>query len=123
MLIKFIIKLEAQLEPKKVVLVVSDAARRWLADKGYDRLMGARPNGTCDSRTHQKPLADAILFGELSQGGRVEVSADATGVSARNARSGNRTSPSKKEPIENTRPMRPIRGAFLFIAVTNTTFG
>ena len=38
---KFIIKLEAQLEPKKVVLIVDETARRWLAEKGYDRLMGA----------------------------------------------------------------------------------
>ncbi|WGZ92014.1 MAG: ATP-dependent Clp protease ATP-binding subunit ClpA [Candidatus Thiocaldithrix dubininis] len=77
---KFIIKLEAQLEPKKVVLVVSDAARRWLADKGYDRLMGARPMERVIQEHIKKPLADAILFGELSQGGRVEVSADATGL-------------------------------------------
>ena len=77
---KFIIKLEAQLEPKKVVLVVNDAARRWLADKGYDRLMGARPMERVIQEHIKKPLADAILFGELSQGGRVEVSADATGL-------------------------------------------
>ncbi|UOG90928.1 MAG: ATP-dependent Clp protease ATP-binding subunit ClpA [Candidatus Thiothrix sulfatifontis] len=77
---KFIIKLEAQLEPKKVVLVVDEAARRWLADKGYDRLMGARPMERVIQEHIKKPLADAILFGELSQGGRVEVSADAGGL-------------------------------------------
>ncbi|MGB3918486.1 ATP-dependent Clp protease ATP-binding subunit ClpA [Thiothrix litoralis] len=77
---KFVIKLEAQLEPKKVVLVVDEAARRWLATKGYDRLMGARPMERVIQEHIKKPLADAILFGELSQGGRVEVSADDEGL-------------------------------------------
>ncbi|MDQ5767732.1 ATP-dependent Clp protease ATP-binding subunit ClpA [Thiothrix subterranea] len=77
---KFIIKLEAQLEPKKVVLIVDEAARRWLAEKGYDRLMGARPMERVIQEHIKKPLADAILFGELSQGGRVEVSADDEGL-------------------------------------------
>ncbi len=77
---KFIIKLEAQLEPKKVVLVVDEAARHWLAEKGYDRLMGARPMERVIQEHIKKPLADAILFGELSQGGRVEVSANNDGL-------------------------------------------
>jgi ATP-dependent Clp protease ATP-binding subunit ClpA len=77
---KFIIKLEAQLEPKKVVLLVSEAARHWLAEKGYDRLMGARPMERVIQEHIKKPLADAILFGELSQGGRVEVTADGDGL-------------------------------------------
>jgi ATP-dependent Clp protease ATP-binding subunit ClpA len=77
---KFVIKLEAQLEPKKVVLVVDEAARHWLAEKGYDRLMGARPMERVIQEHIKKPLADAILFGELSQGGRVEVSADDEGL-------------------------------------------
>ncbi len=77
---KFVIKLEAQLEPKKVVLIVDEAARRWLAAKGYDRLMGARPMERVIQEHIKRPLADAILFGELSQGGRVEVSADDEGL-------------------------------------------
>ncbi len=77
---KFVIRLEAQLEPKKVVLVVDEAARHWLAEKGYDRLMGARPMERVIQEHIKKPLADAILFGELSQGGRVEISADADGL-------------------------------------------
>lgn len=77
---KFIIKLEAQLEPKKVILVVDEEARHWLADKGYDRLMGARPMERVIQEHIKKPLADAILFGDLSQGGRVEVSADENGL-------------------------------------------
>jgi ATP-dependent Clp protease ATP-binding subunit ClpA len=77
---KFIIKLEAQLEPKKVVLVIDEPARHWLAEKGYDRLMGARPMERVIQEHIKKPLADAILFGELSQGGRVEISADDDGL-------------------------------------------
>jgi ATP-dependent Clp protease ATP-binding subunit ClpA len=77
---KFIIKLEAQLEPKKVVLVIDEPARNWLAKKGYDRLMGARPMERVIQEHIKKPLADAILFGELSQGGRVEISADDDGL-------------------------------------------
>lgn len=77
---KFIIKLEAQLEPKKVVLIVDERARRWLADKGYDRLMGARPMERVIQEHIKKPLADAILFGDLSQGGRVEITANADGL-------------------------------------------
>lgn len=77
---KFIIKLEAQLEPKRVVLVVDEAARHWLAEKGYDRLMGARPMERVIQEHIKKPLADAILFGDLSQGGRVTVSADKDGL-------------------------------------------
>jgi ATP-dependent Clp protease ATP-binding subunit ClpA len=77
---KFIIKLEAQLEPKKVVLIVDELARHWLAEKGYDRLMGARPMERVIQEHIKKQLAEAILFGELSQGGRVDVSADGDGL-------------------------------------------
>ncbi|MFN3785295.1 MAG: ATP-dependent Clp protease ATP-binding subunit ClpA, partial [Thiothrix sp.] len=71
---KFIIRLEAQLEPKKVTISVDEAARAWLAEKGYDRLMGARPMERVIQEHIKKPLADAILFGELSQGGQVKIS-------------------------------------------------
>lgn len=74
---KFIIKLEAQLESKKVELAVDQTARDWLADKGYDRLMGARPMERVIQEHIKRPLADALLFGELSQGGRVRITAEA----------------------------------------------
>ena len=63
-----------------MVLLVNEAARHWLAEKGYDRLMGARPMERVIQEHIKKPLADAILFGELSQGGRVEVSTDDEGL-------------------------------------------
>jgi len=66
---KFLIKLEAKLEPKGVVLQIDNKARRWLADKGFDKQMGARPMTRLIQEHIKKPLADALLFGELSHGG------------------------------------------------------
>ncbi|HPY41905.1 MAG TPA: AAA family ATPase, partial [Thiolinea sp.] len=73
---KFVIKLEAQLQQKGVTLLVDEAARDWLAEKGYDPLMGARPMERVIQEHIKRPLADAILFGDLANGGRVEVSVE-----------------------------------------------
>ena len=73
---KFIIQLETQLEEKKVTLVVDDTARRWLAERGYDPRMGARPMGRVIQEHIKKPLAEEILFGRLAGGGEVKVSAE-----------------------------------------------
>jgi ATP-dependent Clp protease ATP-binding subunit ClpA len=70
---KFLIKLEAKLEPKKVSLVVDNSARKWLAQKGYDPLMGARPMERVIQEYIKKPLANEILFGKLSNGGLVRI--------------------------------------------------
>ena len=72
---KFLAELEVQLMEKKVELDVSAAARQWLAVHGYDALMGARPMGRLIQQKVKKPLADAILFGELRKGGRAQVDA------------------------------------------------
>jgi ATP-dependent Clp protease ATP-binding subunit ClpA len=66
---KFVGELRAQLTDKKVSLVLSPAARSWLAEKGYDRLYGARPMGRLIQNEIKKPLAEAILFGDLKHGG------------------------------------------------------
>ena len=66
---KLLIELETQLQDKKVELDVSMAAKRWLAKKGYDPLMGARPMARLIQEHIKKPLAEAILFGELQKGG------------------------------------------------------
>jgi ATP-dependent Clp protease ATP-binding subunit ClpA len=71
---KFIIQLEAQLEGKKVSLLVDDSARAWLAKRGYDPKMGARPMGRVIQEYIKKPLAEDILFGRLTKGGAVHVS-------------------------------------------------
>ncbi|MGL5451956.1 MAG: ATP-dependent Clp protease ATP-binding subunit ClpA [Aeromonas sp.] len=70
---KFIVELQVQLDAKGVSLEVSERARHWLADKGYDRAMGARPMGRVIQEHLKKPLANEILFGSLVDGGIVKV--------------------------------------------------
>ncbi|MEA1049845.1 ATP-dependent Clp protease ATP-binding subunit ClpA [Lamprobacter modestohalophilus] len=70
---KFLFELEAQLAEKKVALMVEPDARAWLAEKGYDPKMGARPMARVIKDQIKKPLANELLFGELSGGGTVVV--------------------------------------------------
>lgn len=70
---KFIVELQAQLDAKGVSMEVSEQARHWLAEKGYDRAMGARPMGRVIQEQLKKPLANELLFGELVGGGAVRV--------------------------------------------------
>ncbi len=70
---KFIIQLESQLEEKKVTLVVDEEARDWLAERGYDEKMGARPMARLIQEHIKKPLAEEVLFGRLAKGGEVHV--------------------------------------------------
>lgn len=72
---KFLTELQAQLDEKKVILDVDHSAREWMAEHGYDRLMGARPMQRLIQEHLKKPLAEMILFGELAEnGGNVAVS-------------------------------------------------
>jgi ATP-dependent Clp protease ATP-binding subunit ClpA len=71
---KFLIELEAQLEDKNVTLEADEAARRWLAERGYDPLMGARPMARLIQDRVKKALAEELLFGRLERGGHVRVS-------------------------------------------------
>ena len=73
---KFIVELQAQLDAKGVSLEVSDDARDWLADKGYDKAMGARPMARAVQENLKKPLANELLFGSLVDGGSVSVALD-----------------------------------------------
>ena len=74
---KFLIELQAQLDEKRVQLEVDDAARDLLAERGYDPDMGARPMARLIQEKLKKPLAEMILFGELSEhGGVVHVSVE-----------------------------------------------
>ncbi|MFW7523104.1 ATP-dependent Clp protease ATP-binding subunit ClpA [Vibrio ostreicida] len=70
---KFIVELQAQLDARGVSLEVSDKARHWLAIKGYDKSMGARPMGRVIQDQLKKPLANELLFGSLVDGGTVKV--------------------------------------------------
>lgn len=73
---KFIVELQAQLDAKGVSLEVSDEARDWLAEKGYDKAMGARPMARTVQENLKKPLANELLFGSLVDGGAVSVGLD-----------------------------------------------
>ena len=72
---KFIIELEGQLEEKRVILEVDEEARAWLAEHGFDALMGARPMARIIQEHIKRPLADELLFGRLEGGGHVRVTA------------------------------------------------
>jgi len=71
--LKFIKELEGQLTEKKVTIELTDAAKRWLAEKGYDPLYGARPLERVIQENIKTVLADEILFGQLQKGGRVHI--------------------------------------------------
>ena len=74
---KFLVAFELQLNEKKVTINVGLEARRWLAEKGYDPKMGARPMARVIQEHLKKPLANELLFGELIKGGHVNVSVTA----------------------------------------------
>ena len=73
---KFLLQLETQLAEKKVDVTFSDALRKHLAKKGFDPLMGARPMQRLIQDTIRKALADELLFGRLTEGGRLSVDID-----------------------------------------------
>jgi len=70
---KFILELELQLADRDVHIKLSDEAKRWLIDRGYDRLYGARPLARLIQTTIKQPLAEELLFGKLVNGGEVVV--------------------------------------------------
>ena len=77
---KFILELEAQLAQKDVGITVSREAREWMADKGFDPKMGARPMKRLIQDQIKRQLADDLLFGELAtNGGEVTVKLDESG--------------------------------------------
>jgi len=71
---KFLIELETQLQEKHVSLNVSRDARRWLAEHGFDPQMGARPMARVIQEHIKRPLANELLFGKLTEGGKVKLS-------------------------------------------------
>jgi ATP-dependent Clp protease ATP-binding subunit ClpA len=70
---KFVMQLEAQLADRNVTIELSSAAKEWLAERGYDRLYGARPLARVIQEHIKKPLAEELLFGKLIKGGAVKV--------------------------------------------------
>jgi ATP-dependent Clp protease ATP-binding subunit ClpA len=101
-----VLQLEAQLADRNVVIELSDEARDWLCEHGYDEAMGARPMARLIQSTIKTPLADEVLFGKLKNGGavRVIVNTDEAGKQAlgfdypkaRSRRSPRRTSPTRR---------------------------
>jgi ATP-dependent Clp protease ATP-binding subunit ClpA len=70
---KFVMQLEAQLADRNVTIELSSAAKEWLAERGYDKLYGARPLARVIQEYIKKPLAEELLFGKLVKGGSVKV--------------------------------------------------
>jgi ATP-dependent Clp protease ATP-binding subunit ClpA len=70
---KFVRQLAGQLAGKKVTIELSEPARKWLADKGYEPAFGARPLARVIEESIKRPLTDELLFGKLASGGTVTV--------------------------------------------------
>ncbi|MBW8067825.1 MAG: AAA domain-containing protein, partial [Ferrovum sp.] len=70
---KFLMQLESQLHEKRVEATFTERLRAYLARRGFDPLMGARPMARLIQDTIRRALADELLFGRLAQGGKVEV--------------------------------------------------
>ena len=77
---KFVAEVAEQLRERRVALELSDAAREWLAAKGYDPVFGARPLARVIQTELKDRLADEVLFGRLARGGRVRVDTGADGL-------------------------------------------
>jgi ATP-dependent Clp protease ATP-binding subunit ClpA len=73
---KFVLQLEAQLADRGVTFELDEKATAWLAERGYDERMGARPLGRLIQEEIKRPLADEVLFGKLQKGGVVKVSVE-----------------------------------------------
>jgi ATP-dependent Clp protease ATP-binding subunit ClpA len=77
---KFMTELDAQLAARRVTIEVTPAARRWFAERGYDKVFGARPMARLIQEHVKRPLADEMLFGKLKDGGKVEIDAAEDGL-------------------------------------------
>ena len=97
---KFVLQLEAQLMDRNVTIELTKPAAEWLADKGYDDRMGARPLGRVIQEHIKKPLAEELLFGKLAKGGNVQVGVKDGQIDLRIEEPGSpRLSPKKKPPL------------------------
>ena len=70
---KLVVELEAKLDTNNVTLELDDAAREWIAERGYDAKMGARPMARIIQEHIKRPLAEELLFGSLADGGHVKI--------------------------------------------------
>ncbi|SEW01220.1 ATP-dependent Clp protease ATP-binding subunit ClpA [Aliiroseovarius sediminilitoris] len=95
---KFVLQLEAQLLDRGVSIELTRAAAEWIADKGYDDRMGARPLGRVIQEHIKKPLAEELLFGKLAKGGLVQVGVKNGKLDIRFEKPKNRQLGSRKRP-------------------------
>jgi ATP-dependent Clp protease ATP-binding subunit ClpA len=107
---KFVMQLEAQLSERGVTFDLASEAIAWLADKGYDERMGARPLGRVIQEYIKKPLAEEVLFGKLKKGGIVKVTVEKkdtgeTGLKLESVADEAKIKP-KKEPEETAKPRK-----------------
>ncbi|KQZ16721.1 ATP-dependent Clp protease ATP-binding subunit ClpA [Mesorhizobium sp. Root552] len=107
---KFVMQLEAQLSERGVTFDLAPEAIAWLADKGYDERMGARPLGRVIQEYIKKPLAEEVLFGKLKKGGIVKVTVEKkdtgeTGLKLESVADEAKIKP-KKEPEETAKPRK-----------------
>ena len=96
---KFVLQLEAQLMDRNVTIELTRPAAEWLADKGYDDKMGARPLGRVIQEHIKKPLAEELLFGKLAKGGNVKVGVKDGKIDLRIEEPGSPRIGSKKPPL------------------------
>lgn len=82
---KLVVELEAKLDNNNVTLELDDAARDWIAERGYDAQMGARPMARVIQEHIKRPLAEELLFGSLAEGGHVKITVDDDGALKLNA--------------------------------------
>jgi len=113
---KFILELELQLAEQNVHIQLDGDAREWLADKGYDKLYGARPMGRLLQEKIKQPLAEELLFGKLADGGEVNVtvkdgkpSFEMTPAAPKTKRKppARKKAPAKKKPDEKGSDAKP----------------
>jgi len=102
---KFVMQLEAQLADRGVTFELESDAIAWLADKGYDERMGARPLGRVIQEHIKKPLADEVLFGKLRKGGTVRITVEKketgdSGLKLETLADDTPVSPKKEEPAD-----------------------
>ncbi|MGB8623039.1 MAG: ATP-dependent Clp protease ATP-binding subunit ClpA [Paracoccaceae bacterium] len=96
---KFVLQLEAQLMDRNVTIELTKPAAEWLAEKGYDDKMGARPLARVIQEHIKKPLAEELLFGKLAKGGVVQVGVKDGKIDLRMEDHGRRQLSSKKPPL------------------------
>jgi len=96
---KFVVQLEAQLMDRNVTIELTRPAAEWLADKGYDDKMGARPLGRVIQEHIKKPLAEELLFGKLAKGGNIKVGIKDGKLDLRIEEAQAPRIPSKKPPL------------------------